>query len=200
MATTDIVTIATRPRLERRPLRKILARPETGAFVAALAVPLVVRWPDLVVVGLAGSLAAGPHSLGPVEVVQLATFLAAAAVLGPAALRGDVRLPTWPVLVPMAALVVLAVVSSAAAPVPSLAFNLIVQLVLLVLMTVTRTPCFCTASTSRRKSPSPEISTMWVACRLISMTSTVISTSMLPLNLRRPVDWVNSFNGLVTMV
>ncbi|MCJ1683167.1 ABC transporter permease [Rathayibacter sp. VKM Ac-2928] len=38
MTTTDIVTIATRPRLERRPLRKILARPETGAFVAALAV------------------------------------------------------------------------------------------------------------------------------------------------------------------
>lgn len=40
MTTTDIVTIATRPRLERRPLRKILARPETGAFVAALAVLL----------------------------------------------------------------------------------------------------------------------------------------------------------------
>ncbi|MWV60077.1 ABC transporter permease [Rathayibacter sp. VKM Ac-2754] len=38
MTTTDIVTIATRPRLERRPLRKILARPETGALVAALAV------------------------------------------------------------------------------------------------------------------------------------------------------------------
>ncbi|KQQ09582.1 MULTISPECIES: ABC transporter permease [Rathayibacter] len=38
MTTTDIVTIATRPRLERRPIRKILARPETGAFVAALAV------------------------------------------------------------------------------------------------------------------------------------------------------------------
>jgi simple sugar transport system permease protein len=38
VTTTDIVTIATRPRLERRPLRKILARPETGAFVAALAV------------------------------------------------------------------------------------------------------------------------------------------------------------------
>ncbi|KQQ21852.1 ribose ABC transporter permease [Rathayibacter sp. Leaf299] len=36
--TTDLVTITTRPRLERRPLRTILARPETGAFVAALAV------------------------------------------------------------------------------------------------------------------------------------------------------------------
>ncbi|MDN4640800.1 ABC transporter permease [Agreia sp. PsM10] len=40
MTTTDIVTIATRPRLERRPIRKILSRPEVGAFVAALAVLL----------------------------------------------------------------------------------------------------------------------------------------------------------------
>ncbi|WKK73137.1 ABC transporter permease [Rathayibacter oskolensis] len=38
MATTDVATIAPRPRLERRPLRTILARPETGALVAALAV------------------------------------------------------------------------------------------------------------------------------------------------------------------
>ncbi|WP_434172991.1 ABC transporter permease [Clavibacter michiganensis] len=40
MTTTDIVTIATRPRLENRPIRKILARPEIGALVAALAVLL----------------------------------------------------------------------------------------------------------------------------------------------------------------
>lgn len=38
MTTTDIVTIATRPRLERRPIRRLLARPEIGALVAALAV------------------------------------------------------------------------------------------------------------------------------------------------------------------
>ncbi|MCC4908763.1 ABC transporter permease [Microbacterium sp. cx-59] len=38
MTTTDIVTIATRPRLERQPIRRLLARPEIGALVAALAV------------------------------------------------------------------------------------------------------------------------------------------------------------------
>ena len=38
MTTTDIVTIATRPRLERRPFRRFMARPEMGALVAALAV------------------------------------------------------------------------------------------------------------------------------------------------------------------
>ncbi|RFA07383.1 ribose ABC transporter permease [Subtercola boreus] len=38
MTTTDIMTIALRPRVERRPIRRVLARPETGAFVAALAV------------------------------------------------------------------------------------------------------------------------------------------------------------------
>ncbi|RWZ64539.1 ABC transporter permease [Labedella populi] len=40
MTTTDIVTVGNRPRLERRPLRKIFARPEIGALVAALAVML----------------------------------------------------------------------------------------------------------------------------------------------------------------
>ena len=40
MTTTDIVTIATRPRLERQPVRRLLARPEIGALVAALAVML----------------------------------------------------------------------------------------------------------------------------------------------------------------
>ncbi|QHC60333.1 ABC transporter permease [Rathayibacter sp. VKM Ac-2760] len=38
MTTTDTATTASRPRLERRPLRTLLARPETGALVAALAV------------------------------------------------------------------------------------------------------------------------------------------------------------------
>ncbi len=38
MTTTDIVTVATRPRLERQPIRRLLARPEVGALVAALAV------------------------------------------------------------------------------------------------------------------------------------------------------------------
>ncbi|MCP2636020.1 ABC transporter permease [Microbacterium sp. HD4P20] len=38
MTTTDIVTIANRPRLERQPIRRLLARPEIGALVAALAV------------------------------------------------------------------------------------------------------------------------------------------------------------------
>ncbi|KTR94199.1 ribose ABC transporter permease [Microbacterium testaceum] len=40
MTTTDIVTVATRPRLERQPVRRLLARPEIGALVAALAVML----------------------------------------------------------------------------------------------------------------------------------------------------------------
>jgi simple sugar transport system permease protein len=38
LTTTDIVTVATRPRLERHPIRRFLARPEIGALVAALAV------------------------------------------------------------------------------------------------------------------------------------------------------------------
>jgi simple sugar transport system permease protein len=38
LTTTDIVTVATRPRLERHPLRRFIARPEIGALVAALAV------------------------------------------------------------------------------------------------------------------------------------------------------------------
>lgn len=38
MTTTDIMTIATRPRLEHRPIRRLLARPEMGALIAALAV------------------------------------------------------------------------------------------------------------------------------------------------------------------
>ena len=38
MTTTDIVTVATRPKLERHPVRRFLARPEIGALVAALAV------------------------------------------------------------------------------------------------------------------------------------------------------------------
>lgn len=38
MTTTDIITLGTRPRLERRPFRRLLARPEMGALVAALAV------------------------------------------------------------------------------------------------------------------------------------------------------------------
>ncbi|MBI5159830.1 MAG: ABC transporter permease [Micrococcales bacterium] len=38
MTTTDIVTVASRRPLERRTLRRVLARPEIGALVAALAV------------------------------------------------------------------------------------------------------------------------------------------------------------------
>ncbi|PQZ60167.1 MULTISPECIES: ABC transporter permease [unclassified Microbacterium] len=38
MTTTDIVAVGNRPRLERRPLRNLLVRPEMGALVAALAV------------------------------------------------------------------------------------------------------------------------------------------------------------------
>jgi simple sugar transport system permease protein len=38
LTTTDIVTIATRPRMERQPIRRLLARPEMGELVAALAV------------------------------------------------------------------------------------------------------------------------------------------------------------------
>lgn len=38
MTTTDIITVGTRPRLERRPIRRLLARPEIGALVATLAI------------------------------------------------------------------------------------------------------------------------------------------------------------------
>ena len=53
-------------------------------------------------------------------------------------------------------------------------------------ITVTFTPLRCTASTSRRKSPSPENNTMWSSFSAISMTSIASSMSMLPLILRRP--------------
>jgi len=72
--------------------------------------------------------------------------------------------------------------------------------VLIELTTVTRTPFFCTASTKRRKSPSPENSTMWSTRSPISITSTVSSTSMSPFTLRRPMASVNSLVGLVTSV
>jgi len=107
--------------------------------VALLAAPGLSRRPDLVLVGLALSLGVGPLVLGPVEVVQVTTLLSVAAVLVPAALRMQVRVPPWPVAAPMAAFVVLAVVSSAVAPVPALAFNLLVQLVSLVLLTLATT-------------------------------------------------------------
>ena len=56
----------------------------------------------------------------------------------------------------------------------------------------------CTASTSERKSPSPENSTMWSIEPAISMASTASSMSMLPLTLRRPVWSTNSLVALVT--
>jgi len=63
---------------------------------------------------------------------------------------------------------------------------------------VTRTPRRCTASTSERKSPSPENSTMWSIVPAISMASTASSMSILPLILRRPVWSTNSLVALVT--
>ena len=66
--------------------------------------------------------------------------------------------------------------------------------------TVTRTPRRCTASTSERKSPSPENSTIWSTWPAISIASTASSMSMLPLTLRRPVWSTNSLVALVTTV
>ena len=66
--------------------------------------------------------------------------------------------------------------------------------------TVTRRPLRCTASTSRRKSPSPENSTTWSTCGAISIMSIASSMSMLPFTLRRPIWSVNSFKGLVTIM
>src|SRR2546428_14169559 len=61
-------------------------------------------------------------------------------------------------------------------------------------------PRRCTASTSERKSPSPENSTMWSMWPASSMASTASSISMLPLILRRQVWSTNSLVGLVTTV
>ena len=71
---------------------------------------------------------------------------------------------------------------------------------LMVLTTETRRPRRCTASTSRRKSPSPENRITWSRCSAISSTSMASSMSMLPLILRRPMASVNSLVGLVTIV
>ena len=70
----------------------------------------------------------------------------------------------------------------------------------MVLTTETRTPLRCTASTRRRKSPSPENSTTWSRWDAISSTSMASSMSMLPLIFRRPMELVYSLVGLVTMV
>jgi hypothetical protein len=64
--------------------------------------------------------------------------------------------------------------------------------------TVTRAPLRCTASTSTRKSPSPENSTRWSAGPAISSMSTAISTSMSPRQRLRPWPSVYSRAGLVT--
>jgi hypothetical protein len=64
--------------------------------------------------------------------------------------------------------------------------------------TETRTPRRCIASTSERKSPSPEKSTIWSMKGASSSASMASSMSMLPLTLRRPVESTNSFVGLVT--
>src|SRR5215470_7300031 len=60
--------------------------------------------------------------------------------------------------------------------------------------TVTRTPRRCTASTSERKSPSPENSTMWSIDPAISMASTASSMFMLPLDLA-PAGLIDEFLG-----
>ena len=65
--------------------------------------------------------------------------------------------------------------------------------------TETRTPWRCSDSTSERKSPSPEKSTIWSTWGAISMALTASSMSMFPLSLRRPVLSVNSLAGFVTM-
>ena len=65
-------------------------------------------------------------------------------------------------------------------------------------ITVTRLPLRCTASTSLRKSPSPENSTMWFTCLAISIMSTAISTSMSPRKRLRPVPSTYSRAGFVT--
>ena len=66
--------------------------------------------------------------------------------------------------------------------------------------TLTRLPLRWIASTRRRKSPSPENSTMWSALSAISIASTASSMSIEPLKRRRPIASVYSLVGFVTMV
>lgn len=61
--------------------------------------------------------------------------------------------------------------------------------------TVTRTPRRCTASTSDRKSPSPENRIISSSSPASSMAWTASSMSMLPLILRRPEESTNSLVG-----
>ncbi|WP_139977275.1 O-antigen ligase family protein [Nocardioides litoris] len=119
----------------------------TTAGPAAVVAPVVLvalvlvarRAPHLVVALGALSLPLGQVEAGPVELVQLVTLLAAVAVLVPAALRLDLRLPPWPVAGPLAAFVVLALAGTTRAPEAEVAFRLDVQLVLLVLLTCATT-------------------------------------------------------------
>ncbi|ANH40151.1 O-Antigen ligase [Nocardioides dokdonensis FR1436] len=104
--------------------------------LAPLLVVLAWRGPGFVVPAAALSLPVGHLAAGPLDLVQLVTALLVVAVLVPTAARGDWRLPPWPVAVPLALMVVIAVLATGRARDTDLAFRLDVQLVLLVLATL----------------------------------------------------------------
>ncbi|MEV7430522.1 O-antigen ligase family protein [Nocardioides sp. NPDC092400] len=105
-------------------------------LVALLLAAVAWRTPYVAVVAVALALPLGQLTVGPAELVQVSTAAVVLAVLVPAAARGQVRLPPWPVAVPLAAFLVVAALSTPRAWDADLAFRLDVQLLLLVLLTV----------------------------------------------------------------
>ncbi|WP_244928569.1 O-antigen ligase family protein [Nocardioides sp. W7] len=121
--------------------------------VALVALPAVAvaawRAPHLVVVGVILLLPLGNVVVGPLELVQLGTAVAAVAVLAPAAARLDWRLPPWPVAVPLGAFAIVAALASAGAASAAAALRLDVQLLLVLLLTVAVTTALRTPAQVR---------------------------------------------------
>lgn len=107
-----------------------------GLSLVAVAVPITLRRPELLVVALGLSLPIGPLGLGSLEVIQVVVALTSLTILVMAALRRGIRLPPWPVAVPLVGFVVAAVVATTTALDPEIAFNLDVQLGLSLLLVV----------------------------------------------------------------
>ncbi len=107
-----------------------------GLSLIGVTVPVALRRPQLLVVVLALSLPVGPLAFGPLEVVQLMVALLSLSLLVMAAVRRSIRLPPWPIAVPLVGFGVAAVVATPQAAIAEVAFNLDVQLALSLLLVV----------------------------------------------------------------
>lgn len=126
--------------------------PVGPVLVLALPLAAVAAWwrPHLAVLATILVLPVGQVAAGPVELVQAVTAAAALAVLVPAAARLDWRLPPWPVALPLVVLAVVAGLATSRATDLEVAFNLDVQLALLLLLVLTATTALRTPQQLRQ--------------------------------------------------